>query len=140
MIKLSNNITNFLITFFLILVYSLFIIINKYYRLANENYLFLIIPISIFLLCAACYLLLLLSVPINLKIIKKFFLNEYKILLTICVLILLYSLSYSIVSQENTNNSATLKNFFNHEGLEDFFYKNYIIFFFISIYCKYISC
>jgi len=129
LIKLSNNITNFLITFFLILVYSLFIIINKYYRLANENYLFLIIPISIFLLCAACYLLLLLSVPINLKIIKKFFLNEYKILLTICVLILLYSLSYSIVSQENTNNSATLKNFFNHEGLEDFFYKNYIIFF-----------
>lgn len=129
MIKLSNNITNFLITFFLILVYSLFIIINKYYRLANENYLFLIIPISIFLLCAACYLLLLLSVPINLKIIKKFFLDEYKILLTICVLILLYSLSYSIVSQENTNNSATLKKFFNNKGLEDFFYKNYIIFF-----------
>lgn len=129
MIKLSNNITNFLITFFLILVYSLFIIINKYYRLANENYLFLIIPISIFLLCAACYLLLLLSVPINLKIIKKFFLDEYKILLTICVLILLYSLSYTIVSQENTNNSTTLKNFFNNKGLEDFFYKNYIIFF-----------
>ncbi len=129
MIKLSNNITNFLITFFLILVHSLFIIINKYYRLANENYLFLIIPILIFLLCAACYLLLLLSVPINLKIIKKFFLDEYKILFTICVLILLYSLSYSIMPQENTNNSATLKNFLNHEGLENYFYKNYIIFF-----------
>lgn len=129
MIKLSNNITNFLITFFLILVHSLFIIINKYYRLANENYLFLIIPILIFLLCAACYLLLLLSVPINLKIIKKFFLDEYKILFTICVLILLYSLSYSIMPHENTNNSATLKNFLNHEGLENYFYKNYIIFF-----------
>ena len=50
-----------------------------------------------------------------------------------------YSLSYTIVSQENTNNSTTLKIFFNNKGLEDFFYKNYIIFF-ISIYCKYISC
>lgn len=129
MIKLDNNIANFLITFFLILVFTFFITFNKFYQLSNENYLFLTIQILIFLLCVISYLLLLLSVPIDLNTLKKFFLNEYKILLATFVLILLYFITYYVMPIENTSNSTLLKILLNNENLENFFFKNYIIIF-----------
>lgn len=131
MIKLKKKTVNFLITVFLISFFSFFITFNKFISLSDNN-IFIVIPILIFTFSIISYLLLVISIPINFKSVKKFYLENQKILIPIIFLILLYFTLYLLTPIENKSNSTLLNFFFKNEVLNNLIFKNYIIFFLIA--------
>ena len=130
--KLKKKIFNFLIKFFLISFFSFFITFNHFYKLSNNNNILIIIPILIFTFSIITYMVLVLSISINLESVKKFFVDQQKILIAIILLILLYAISYFFIPIENKSNSTILNFIFENEILNNIIFKNYIIFFLLA--------
>lgn len=132
MIKLKKKTANFLISVFLILFFSFFITFNHFYKLSSNNNILIIIPILIVTFSIISYVILVLSIPINLKIVKKFFVEQQKILIAIILLIVLYAISCFFIPIENKSNSKILNFIFVNEILNNIIFKNYIIFFLLA--------
>ena len=132
MIKLKKKTANFLISVFFILFFSFFITFNHFYKLSSNNNILIIIPILIFTFSIISYVVLVLSISINLKSVKKFCVEQKKILIAIILLILLYAISYFFIPIENKSNSKILNFIFVNEFLNNIIFKNYIIFFLLA--------
>ena len=131
MLSLKKNTVNLLLTVFLISFFSFFIIFNKFYLLSLSNNLFLIIPLIIILLSISSYLILIISIPIKIKVVKKFYLENRKLLLSIFILITIYIVSYFILPAKITYHSVLLNFIFKDINLSNFIFKNFIVFFLI---------
>lgn len=131
MIKLKKKTVNFLITVFLISFFSFFITFNKFNSLSDNN-IFIVIPVLISIFSIISYLILILSIPLNLISVKKFYVHHQKILITIILLILLYFILYYFIPIENKSNSNLLNFIFKNETINNFIFKNYIIFFLLA--------
>ena len=132
MIKLKKKTANFLISVFLISFFSFFITFNHFYILSSNNNTIIIIPILIFTFSIISYVVLVLSISINLKSVKKFCVEQKKILIAIILLMLLYAISYFFIPIENKSNSKILNFIFANEFLNNIIFKNYIIFFLLA--------
>ena len=66
------------------------------------------------------------------KSVKKFCVEQQKILIAIILLILLYAISYFFIPIENKSNSKILNFIFENEILNNIIFKNYIIFFLLA--------
>ena len=77
-------------------------------------------------------MILVLSISINHESVKKFFVEQQKILITIILLILLYAITYFFIPIENKSNSTILNFIFVNEILNNIIFKNYIIFFLLA--------
>ena len=77
-------------------------------------------------------MILVLSISINHESVKKFFVEQQKILITIILLILLYAITYFFIPIENKSNSTILNFIFVNETLNNIIFKNYIIFFLLA--------
>tara|TARA_B000000475_G_scaffold272033_1_gene271601 strand:- start:895 stop:2358 length:1464 start_codon:yes stop_codon:yes gene_type:complete len=132
LIKLKKKTANFLITVFLISFFSFFITFNHFYKLSSNNNTIIIIPILIFTLSIISYVVLVLSISINHESVKKFFVEQQKILMAIILLILLYAITYFFIPIANKSNSTILNFIFVNEILNNIIFKNYIIFFLLA--------
>jgi len=131
MLKLKRNTINLLITFFLISLFSFFITFNKFYNISTNNNLILIIPLFIILISIVSYLILLFTIPLKIYGVKKFYLENHKLLLPIFALIALYVVSYFISPIEITSNSTLLNFLFKNTNLSNFIFKNFTVIFLI---------
>ena len=77
------------------------------------------------------YLILIISIPINIKVVKKFYLENRKLLLSIFILITIYIVSYFILPAKITYHSILLNFIFKDINLSNFIFKNFIVFFLI---------
>jgi len=130
-IKLKRNNISLLVTFFLISLFSFFITFNKFYIISTNNNLILIIPIFIILISIVSYLILVITIPVKINVVKKFYLENHKILLPIFALITLYVVSYFISPIEITSNSTLLNFLFKNTNLSNFIFKNFTVIFLI---------
>jgi hypothetical protein len=131
LIKFINNNINLLITTFLISFFSFFVTFNKFYYLSTNNQLFLIIPLLLILLSATSYLILVAIIPLNIKVIKKFYFEKRKLLLSFFALIILYIVNYFLINSETVSNSILLNFLFSNNNIGNFFFRNFNIFFLI---------
>ena len=131
MLKLKRNSINLLVTFFLISLFSFFITFNKFYINSTNNNLILIIPIFIILISIVSYLILVFTIPVKIYRVKKFYLENHKLLLPIFALVALYVVSYLISPIEITSNSKLLNFLFKNTNLRNFIFKNFTVIFLI---------
>jgi O-antigen ligase len=131
LVKFIKNNINLLITTFLISFFSFFVTFNKFHGLSTNNKLFLIIPLLTILLSVTSYLMLVAIIPLNIKVIKKFYFEKRKLLLSFFALIILYIVNYFLINTETESSSALLNFLFNNYKVSNFFFKNFNIFFLI---------